>query len=370
MRSARKINILFAIPNFITAGSGREMFNIIERLDKATFNPIIAIQQEGGALYDEIKQKGYRIITAPFIANNTGLISGLLNAIRNARLFKQLNIDIWQSFNWSSDYTEAITARLCGAKYVYVKKNMNWGRKAWQIKSYVASAIVARNTSLIKHIFNSSTLRKKTHFITGAVDADKFKPRQSENSLANSTDNLTVCCIAQLIRLKGQDTLIKAIAKLDHVNLVLTGSTRDEAYRNELDALIQSMGIKERVTIIEYTPSQQLLGNIDVFVLPTNKLFGHEEGCPVALLEAMATGLPCIASNVAGNIDLIQHEETGLLFEVDDADALAEQIYRVQQDKGLSKQLGIAARQKVVANHTLEKEAADFSKLYLQLAGR
>lgn len=360
-----KISILFAIPNFVTAGSGREMFNIIERLDKSIFNPIIAVQQEGGILYDEVKQKGYQIVTAPFITNNIHPLAGIINAIKNASFFKSLNIDIWQSFNWSSDYTEAITARWAGAKYVYVKKNMNWGRKAWKFKSFLAHAIIARNTSLLKSVFTSRGLKRKTHFITGAVDAERFKPSHTKRQAYT----FTACCIAQFIRLKGQDTLIKAVAKLDNIQLLLTGNARDESYKKELEALVHALKIEHKVKMVEYTPSQQLLKDVDIFILPTNKLFGHEEGCPVALLEAMAAGLPCIASNVAGNIDLIQHGETGLLFELDDINDLAAQIEKVQKDEHLRNKLGTAARKKVITYHTLEIEAQAFSQLYLKIAG-
>ena len=69
-----KIKILFTVPNFITAGSGREMFNIVERLDKNVFEPWVAVEKGGGKLFDEIIAKGYPIMVQPFIVRGSSNI--------------------------------------------------------------------------------------------------------------------------------------------------------------------------------------------------------------------------------------------------------------------------------------------------------
>ncbi len=74
----KKVKLLFSIPNFITAGSGREMFNIIERLDKNIFEPVIVISKPGGTLYEEILSKGYTVIVQAFNAENVNGIIALL----------------------------------------------------------------------------------------------------------------------------------------------------------------------------------------------------------------------------------------------------------------------------------------------------
>ena len=74
--ASKKVRILFTIPNFITAGSGREMMNIIDRLDKEIFEPYICVQQEGGRLFDEAKVKGYHVLVQPFMVSGVaGMIS-------------------------------------------------------------------------------------------------------------------------------------------------------------------------------------------------------------------------------------------------------------------------------------------------------
>ncbi|OSZ82387.1 hypothetical protein CAP35_03705 [Chitinophagaceae bacterium IBVUCB1] len=367
----KRIKILFTIPNFITAGSGREMLNIIERLDKTLFESYICVQQAGGALFDEAKRKGYEVLVQDFeVKNATGMIATLRGARKLATTFKNYKFDIWQSFNWSSDYSEALVAKLSGAKHVYVKKNMNWDRAAWKAKSFLANQIVARNTTMFRAFFAPPYLRTKTHYIPGAVDIGVFKQNKNTEIRAEYNipeDAYLVCCVAQLVRVKDQPTLIKAIADTD-AYLILAGAARDDEYVAELYLLIESLQLKNRVIMTGAVNNVNCLLNAsDAFVLPTTNTGGHEEGSPVALIEAMAAKLPCIASNVAGNRDLIQTNETGLLFAPNNIAELTACIEKYQNEPDYAKQMAANAYELVLNEHTLDIEAAAFEKLYKKM---
>ncbi len=364
-----KIKILFAIPNFITAGSGREMFNIIERLDKNVFEPYIVVEKEGGALFAEAVSKGYTVLVQRFSAENEkGIWRKFQKAKELAAFFKPYKFDIWQSFGWSSDFTESMVAYFSGAKYVYVKKSMNWDRLAWKVKSFLSKRIVARNTTLVSTCLAPPYLKRKTVFITGGVDTAKFSPinnvtiREEYNIPANM---FLISCIAQLIPVKDQKTLLKAAAKLDDTYIILAGAQRHEAYLDELKQLTEQSNITHRVLFAGSVANvNELLNASDCFVLPTSRLGGHEEGCPVALLEAMAAGTPCIASNVGGSRDLVKHEETGLLFVPEDVEGLETCITRYMNDKKLKSAMPVNALKMIAESHTLEIEAAAFSEMY------
>ncbi len=366
----RRIKILFTIPNFITAGSGREMCNIIERLDKGVFDVTICVAQPGGGVYEELIAAGYTIIEGDF--KRAGSVWNRIRfARRLASLYKPYGFDIWQSFHWSSDYTEALVARFAGIRYVYVKKNMNWDRMAWRVKSYLADAIVARNTTMRDTYFSHPVFRHKTVYIPGAVDTKRYT-RTGDNSLRQESDipkdAYLVSCVAQLVRVKDQATAIRAISGLENVWLILAGATRDEAYAAELKSLADNLQVSNRVVFTQVHDAVQLLDSSDAFVLPTSSIGGHEEGCPVALLEAMSMQLPCVASNVAGNRDLVRHEQTGLLFQPGDDKALAECLSRYMREPDFAKTCAENASREVKALHTLETEAKRFAELYKKLA--
>jgi glycosyltransferase involved in cell wall biosynthesis len=367
-----KIRILFTIPNFTTAGSGREMFNIIERLDKNIFEPWIAVSNPGGDLFYEIIKKNYHLLVQPFTAEDKHNIWEKLKAAKQiAHNFKQYKFDLWQSFNWSSDFTEALIARLSGAKYLYVKKNMNWDRKAWKIKSYLAKAIIARNKTMMESHFSNKYLRKKAVLITGGVNTEHFSP--GYNSAVRHNYNIPdnaylISCVAQIVRIKDQATVIKAIASLQNVYLILAGAVRDHDYANELIELVEKSKLQDRVKFLgPVTNVNELLNASNLFVLSTTNIGGHEEGCPVALLEAMATGVPCIATDVSGTRDIMTHGKTGLLFPPGNVHRLRDGIIKCMTERGYAKQMAEAALKNVQANHTLSIEAEAFSSIYQKI---
>lgn len=370
-----KIKVLFALPNLQTAGSGREMISIAERLDKNVFEAWIGIQQPGGKLFDEVIAKRLPIVVQPFLVEETkSAIQKFIEARNYAKDFKPMQFDIWQSFNWSSDFSEALVARASGAKYVYVKKNMNWERKAWKVKSRLSTAIVARNTTMQETILGSKQLKKKVHLIHGGVDTDMFRPSfnlQIRNELGIPERAKVACCVAQIVRSKDQATLIKAIARVEQYYLILAGAVRDEQYKSELDELIKKLNVGDRVKFAGAVDNvNNLLNACNTFVLPTSLYKGHEEGCPVAVLEAMAAGTPCIVSDVAGSRDLVQHGKTGLVFKPENVDALADCLRDFVTKPSYPKELAERALDKVYSSYSRDREVHRFEEMYKQIVKR
>ena len=93
------------------------------------------------------------------------------------------------------------------------------------------------------------------------------------------------------------------------------------------------------------------------------------EGCPVALLEAMACGKACIATDVPGSRDIIENEVSGLLVPPEDAEALGDAIRRLAESPDLRQQLGHQARRRVEQHFTIEHEVAAHEQLYSRLLG-
>lgn len=369
----RRIKIVFTIPNFITAGSGREMFNIIERLDKSQFDVIIITEKEGGSLYEEIVAKGYKLLVQPYSLQKTkSIFDTIYKAWQLSKNYKKLKIDIWQSFNWSSDFSEAVVARFSGAKYLYVKKNMNWGRAAWKLKTLLSSKVIARNTTMLQKFFSKPMFKRKVCFITGGVAVEKFQyatPNNIRKQLNIPENTFLITCVAQIVKVKGQSTLITAASKLNNIYVVFAGALRDKEYESELRELITSFRVDDKVLLAgPVSDVNGLLHESDVFVLPTTTYGGHEEGCPVALLEAMAAGTPCIASDIAGSRDLIVHNETGVLFQPGNDDELVGCIKKYMTDTEYAKRMSVNARTRVNQYHTLDIEAKAFSDLYMKMS--
>jgi len=336
--------------------------NIIERIDKEVFDVSIHLRQEGGGLFNEAISKGYTI----FIRDtNYNIISikGFLGLIKDILYFKKLKFDIWQSFDWSSSYVEPLIAKLSGSKFIYLKKNMNSGRRSWDIKYHLSDWIIARNSVMVQSFLKP--YHTKVSLIKGAVDTDVFCP--SEAQVRKSNDIINIVCIAQIVRVKGQDLLIKAIKSIPNVQLNLVGAFRDLSYKGELEKLINDLELNSRVVLLGSSLNiPLLLHESDIFVLPTSRIGGHEEGSPVALLEAMAVGLVCVGSNVAGTSDIIDDGKNGFLFEPDMADSLKEALHNAINSVN-NTDLKANARATILKEHRLSYEASQFDSTYRNL---
>jgi len=93
------------------------------------------------------------------------------------------------------------------------------------------------------------------------------------------------------------------------------------------------------------------------------------EGCSNALLEAMASGVAPIATRAPGNVDLVEHDASGLLVDLNDDEAAAAALTRVLEDAALRNRLATAARQRVVERHDLARVARDYLELFAELRG-
>jgi glycosyltransferase involved in cell wall biosynthesis len=93
------------------------------------------------------------------------------------------------------------------------------------------------------------------------------------------------------------------------------------------------------------------------------------EGCPVALLEAMSCGRACVATDVPGSRDLLEHGQSGLIVPPEDPGALAVALRQFAASPGLRQQMGRAARQRVLDHFTIEKEVAAHEALYAEVLG-
>ena len=114
----------------------------------------------------------------------------------------------------------------------------------------------------------------------------------------------------------------------------------------------------------ERLDAEHLLRAGQIFLLPS-----RSEGMSNALLEAMATGLACVASQTGGNIDLLEHGITGLLSPPGDAAALADTLSALLDDVSLRRRLGAAARELVMERHRMDHVIQRYADLYASLVG-
>lgn len=372
---SKPVKILYTIPNFITAGSGGAMLNIIKRLDKDKFSPAVAVLKKGGKLDAEVEQLGIPFIETQFTLEPKPYLTLLPRARSAGMIFRPYHFDLWHSFHYADDYTEALVARLSGTRHwIYTKKNMNWHHRSWTVRTLLASRVAAQNTDMMGDFFKTGGFARKTRLIPRGVDTTRFSPKakpaiklREKFSIASETAIIT--CVAQLVPVKDHPSLLQAFARVPAAHLFLAGSTTDKAYQELLLTLSAALGVSDRVHFLgNVSDIPALLAESDVFVLPTMGS-GRMEGCPVALLEAMACGKACIATAISGSRDLIIPDESGVLVPPSDPDQLARAINTLIDSPELRQQYGLAARKRVQEHFSIEQEVRLHEEMYTELLG-
>lgn len=153
---------------------------------------------------------------------------------------------------------------------------------------------------------------------------------EKRNELNLSSDDIALISMGDLIKRKNYSVAIEAIAKCNNPKLhyYICGKGPEES---NLKKLANSLGVDGQIHFLGYrTDIKQLLKASDIFFF-TSK----QEGLARSLMEAMASGLPCIASNIRGNVDLIKEGIGGFLRNVNDVDGYAEAINRLVNDSDI-----------------------------------
>ena len=312
LATVRKIRVLFTIPNFDTAGSGRALLNIAKGLNPEQFEPHIACLHDRGDFFQVVKASGIPVHVFPFVSPTRPVPALLQAAWKVSRRFKAIKPDIIHSFHYSADYTEPLAARMAGIPWVFTKKNMSWGgtsANAWKLRSFLAKSIAVQNTDMQRQFYPNST---KTVLIPRGVDTKAFAPQRPDPDIRlqmqTPAGKRIVICVANMVPVKGIELLIEAFAQLapqfPDWMLWLVGEDKNE-YGQKLHRMVEEKKLNSVVKFAGKQPNvRAFLDHAEIFVLPTKD---KGEGSPVALLEAMANGKVVIGSNVPGIKDQLSN---------------------------------------------------------------
>lgn len=235
---------------------------------------------------------------------------------------------------------------------------------AWILRR--TDAFVAISQEIADGLKNDGVQLEKIYKITNFVDISRFQPLDSdERSMLKRTLSLDKDIIinftGRIVGRKGIDVLINAMATnrelLLSSILIIVGSGPDE---DKMKNLVSRLGIDNNIRFLGQTSEVvRYYQASDIFVLPS-----YAEGMSNSLLEAMACGLPVIASRIGGVVDVIEDGKTGILFEPGDISGLSSALVRLANDAELRQRLGIEARKKMVKDFSIERVAEEYIKFF------
>ena len=367
----KKIKILYTIPNFDTAGSGKALLHVAKRLDPSRFEVHIACMHSKGFFFKTVEQSGIPIHILNYTTPMKPYIKGLKACYQISKKLKEIAPDIIHSFHYAADYSEPLAVRMAGIKWIFTKKNMNWGgasKNAWKLRSFLATAIVAQNTDMIKLFFKNSN---KTLLIPRGVDVEVFKPLLKNVTLAEKwqiePSQRVLMCVANLVPVKGIEILIQAFHRIHSQcpdwKLMIVGD-HNNPYGKEMTKLVTELGLNEKILFCgKQNNIQEYLSLAEVVVLPTlNK--GRKEGSPVSLLEAMASGKNVLGSNISGIKDQLQPFPEHLVNAGEENSWSSKLLSFCTNSREINLQIGKNFREYVIQNYHIEKEVNLCERLY------
>jgi glycosyltransferase involved in cell wall biosynthesis len=179
-----------------------------------------------------------------------------------------------------------------------------------------------------------------------------------------------IATVSNIRKVKSIDVLVRTAAEVCRKHpealFVVAGKVLDAAYQAELELLARELGVRENVRFVgQVEDPLQLLAQSDIFLLPS-----RSEGMSNALLEAMASSLPAVATGVGGNCQLIQDGKTGFLTPPEDAGAAAARIVELLENPALAHSLGRAARTLIEREYSADAVVELLVRKYERLLDR
>lgn len=229
-----------------------------------------------------------------------------------------------------------------------------------------ADCIIAVTNEISDNIANYVDDPSKLIVFNNLVDTERFS---SNENFTNNSD-ITILSPNRLVKRKGIKYLFDAVVTLKSsvgVRVIIAG---DGPEKRNLKMYSRELGIDNIVDFVgEVDNSQmpQLIQNSDVVVIPSVSGEGGVEGTPMALLEAMACGVPVVASNIGGLPYVIQDGKSGFLVKERNSGELAEVLYKLAFSPMLRREMGLVGRRIVMDNYSLLAAAKKMEYGYLNL---
>jgi glycosyltransferase involved in cell wall biosynthesis len=298
-------------------------------------------------------------------------LAALQAALEFRRFLKQQRIRIVHTFFESSDiWAGFVTKTMSKAKLVWARRDMGILRTrkhhiAYRLMAGAPDAVFSVSEQVRRHAIEVDRIdAARVHTIYNGLDLASWDaiPR-----LLKKPGEFVVTTVGNIRRVKGHDVFIKGAAtivqRFPKVSFSIAGEVLEPAYFIELQSLVRELDLVNHFRFDGgVTNLRQHLAAADIFVLPS-----RSEGFSNAIIEAMASSLPVVATDVGGNAEAVKDGITGFLVPPEDPDALSAAILRLLSDPLQAKAMGAAGRNLVAERFTTEAMMNQIAGAYRSL---
>jgi glycosyltransferase involved in cell wall biosynthesis len=378
-----KINILHLVHGLSMGGAEVALFHYIKAFGNESYEHYVYCFGADGPVREKIESLGVPVCLGKkkgTIKKPISFILGLISLIRDIMCFiRSKRIQIIQSHSGHANQLGVAIGKLSGLpSFPTVHSTMAFidSRSHWDLRVFLRKAVngiiyrvaecVLAVSQEIKEIVQRKYRLKDSKVLVlknGIVfEGNLLKTAAMQDELFHSDGKLKVIAVGRLVDLKGYDVLVKAIGEIvdqgfNHINVRIAGEGEERARLEELIRKLKLQGFVELLGLRH--DILQLMKFSDIFVMSS-----RFEGLSIAMIEAMACGLPIIASDAPGLREHVENEQNGLLFPSMDHKALAERILKLANNKSLRTSLSLEAKNTFKTEYDMRQNILPLKKLF------
>jgi glycosyltransferase involved in cell wall biosynthesis len=361
---------MFVIGSLEMGGAQKHVYDLLRSLPRERHEFHVVVFRAGGFYYDRIRDLGVPV-HALGISHRHDLC---LKFPRFAGLVRKLRPQVMHLFLFHSSLYGSLAARLCRPSPAVIFSKRSMGLQISWIRRFIyrhlimsrADAVTAVSRPVAEECVRLGVGMDRIRVVENGIEwTDVREEGHLRRTLRVSPDIRLVGTVGSMTPRKRQDLLLQAapliLARAPDVHFVIVG---EGPLRRDLAKLSERLGLKDRVHLPGIlAPATQYVSDLSVFALPSS-----EEGTSNALLEAMMIGVPCVASDIPSNRQVIIHDATGFLVDPTSPQALADAILQMLEDTATTARIAARARERIAGHYRLDACVDANAALYRFLA--
>ena len=323
------MNVLYIIWSLDQGGAERVVLDLAKNADRTQFNITVCCLNQKGFFAHELERLGTEVIALHKLPKLDPLI-----IYKISKVISEKKIDIVVTHLWTSNFWGRIAAYLSRVKIIIATEHTTDEKRSWyyhladRFLARISSRIIAVSSSVkVFHHTRSQIPSVKFEIINNGIDIEKFNIPVDKNKKRKEfgfkDNDFIIGLFGRFVPAKAHEILLQSLKNIikahPQVKVLFAGSGPAEDIIKKLAA---DLGLAKHIAFAGFRSDiPELYQILDLFVLPSRR-----EGFPITILEAMASGIPAIVTDVGGNKDIISDGIDGFIIRPNNTEELTEKI--------------------------------------------